>query len=257
MNTVVLILGGGGLALDVAALAIVLRREWRQYFWLTAYLVVLVLTTIVDAAGYAVHGGYTTATAQVYWINDSLRSLMIMVLVFTLVRKYLTRTNPRLAFWVMPAFLALVAAEAIGRSGHGINRAMSYFSRDTSLAAALIVFVLWTAMMRTRHLDKMLFGIVAGLGVALAGVALGFGIKVISRSPIAQWGGYLAILIAHNLCAMVWIYTFRGRRGEVRRSTFESVPAESPAVSVRLGEPAPAIHTREQDSLCSPNQRPF
>ena len=207
MAAVFLITWGIGSALEVAAIALILRRGWRKHFALLAYLVVILLTGVTDYSAFAVKGAYDEFSARVYWVDDMLRNLFLLLLVFSLIWRYADSRSHHLSRWLWLASSVLVAVLFWAHYGHRIGRYMSLVSRDLNFAATVTILLLWAALVGNRSSERTLLPVTAGLGLMCTGAALGHAIRLLSRrlDPVGDW----VIVLTFLLSLWVWVKTFR------------------------------------------------
>jgi hypothetical protein len=194
------------LLLYVWFLSLLIRGHLRHYWFLFAYVLVFLLTTVADLAA-----SNTPVFTGLYYIDDLLRQLMVYALVILLVYDALTeRPGKRWAGkWILAGSLALAliffGIASIGNPRPGWM--MTNVVRNLSVTAMVLNLTLWTLLVGMRTTNRQLLLIVSGLGLQMAGEAIGQSLRLLSESLVNV--GDLVLFLAHLVCLAVWISAFR------------------------------------------------
>ncbi len=206
MNPFWLALGIGGTALQVAVIYRMIQGFHRRYPGVFFYLLVLFLTSVIDSAAAFDATGWGTAYRQHYVFNNIARHLAGLVAVLSL---YFRATwNHRKRFLLRFEVLLLVvcvAGVSLYFNYHGSldSDYIAKAGRDLSFLTALLNLVLWFALIQSRSRERVLFLVSGGLGLNMAGEAVGQSLNAISWN---LW--LLASLIgvgSHILCLLIWL----------------------------------------------------
>src|SRR5512138_1112464 len=190
---------GAGLVLQLLVIAVVLRRRRRGFEVLFVYLLLLFLSTVLNAAAYY-NPGTQVRAARYYWISDAIRQVFIFVLVLSFIHNALVqrpnRAILRQRLWA-GAFVYVLASLYFTwdpRIGHW----MTDLSRNLAFLAVILNLVLWAALIQFRRDDRILLMVSGGMGIEMAGKAIGHSLRQLSKST--QLMGDLILVITHLLC---------------------------------------------------------
>lgn len=186
---------------------LILKGPLRPHLVLFLYLVVLFLTNVGELAVYD-----TALYAKAFYIDDILRQFMVFLLVISLIyRAFTTRSEKRwLGRWLIAGALLLPAAflgYALLQPSVSFIRSMTNAVRNLSVTAMVMNLVLWTLLIGSRTPDRRLLTITSGLGLQMAGEAIGQSLRLMNRTLVPYGNGVL--IAAHFLCLLVWIGAFR------------------------------------------------
>ena len=84
---------------------------------------------------------------------------------------------------------------------------MTRFSRNLGFLAVLLNLVLWAALLKHRRPDQTLLLVSGGMGIQMAGKAIGHALRQLSPSTVTA--GNLVIVLSHLLCLYIWWQAFR------------------------------------------------
>lgn len=184
----------------------------RKYFVLFAYLLVLLLTWVVDATLYYGQGaiGFSEEAKRLYYINDLCRQAMVYVLVISLILRAVKGSE---RFRWVGRWLVLGAALLAGlflwlhHDPQRIATWMTNVIRNLSLIAMLMNLLLWILLVQRRTSDRTLLMVTTGLGLQMAGEAMGQSLRLID--PGTEQFGNIILMFAHIACLTVWYMAFR------------------------------------------------
>ncbi len=213
-----LIVGCLGLALQIVVIYLMTKGFYRSYPWVFVYLLILFLTGVADFAGGIDPLSWNTWYASVYYINNTLRQFSGFGAVVSL---YLVATSQLPNRRALRSRVILGALGLIGlaclweHAAHfSISRYLGVVGRDMSFITALLILVLWFALIRIRNRDYVLFLVSSGMGLNMTGEAIGQSLIELSHES-AYTFAYLIGIGSHLLCLLVWIRALRlARRRE-------------------------------------------
>jgi hydrogenase-4 membrane subunit HyfE len=84
---------------------------------------------------------------------------------------------------------------------------MTQLSRDLGFLAVILDLALWAVLIQSRRPDRTLLMVSAGMGIQMAGKAIGHSLRQLSRSAIVP--GNLIIVLSGLLCLYIWWQAFR------------------------------------------------
>ena len=197
-----------GVGLQILVLAALLRRGWRQFKGLLAYVVVLLLTTGLDAAAFYGQDIQFTTSGH-YWVNDAVRQFLIFFLVLSLIRAGVARDpglleGARLLGFGVAAF-SVISLYATRNAEFGVW--MTQLSRNLGFLAVVLNLALWAVLLRSRRRDRTLLMISGGMGIQMAGKAIGHSLRQMAQITVLP--GDLIIVLSHLFCLYVWWHALR------------------------------------------------
>ncbi len=199
------------LALQVYVIVLLLRNgAYKDYPFALAYSVVLLFTSIADAAA---HAGLVSKGSLkfFYYRNEAARQFLLFVVIVSLIECAMKaspyRTRVRLAL----AGLAGVAL-FISLTVHAENNFtlwMTAVTRDLSFGSVVLTLALWSLLISSPKKDRELLMLAGGLGLQFTGEAIGQSLRQISRHrPVILFFGNLLMAVAHLMRLYVWMEAF-------------------------------------------------
>lgn len=194
-----------GLGLQVLVLSALVRGAFRKFPLLFAFCIALFLTTVVEISAATDVGLLNYKSWQEYfYFNEILRQTGILAVVVSLILMA-TPSGPKRQPFARMVVAAAVLFWSISlyachspRLGHWMNA----FDRNLSFGSAVLNLLLWTRLMVFRKRDRQVLLISSGLGLQMAGQAIGM--SLISMSP-ALWSiGSTIAVFSSFLCSYVW-----------------------------------------------------
>jgi hypothetical protein len=197
-----------GVTLQILVVAALLRRGWRRFKGLFAYMVVLLLTTVIEAAAFYSQDIYSRMSGY-YWVNDAVRQVLIFFLVIALIQAGLTSgPGRRMGGGLLAAgVVALSLLSLYATRGAIFELWMTEFARDLGFIAVILNLALWAVLLQSRLADRTLLMISGGMGIQMAGKAIGHAVRQLTRPLMAP--GDLIIVLTHLFCLYVWWQALR------------------------------------------------
>jgi hypothetical protein len=84
---------------------------------------------------------------------------------------------------------------------------MTQLSRNLGFLAVILNLVLWAVLIKSQRADRTLLMVSGGIGIQMAGKAIGHSLRQLSRSTIVA--GDLTIVLSGLLCLYIWWQAFR------------------------------------------------
>lgn len=195
------------------------RGFCRTFVFLTVYLSILFITGVVDLTFFVDAGnwGNTDLGSAVYWADDTLRQVALLLVVVSMI--YRTSAHSRSAAAQRRIFAIALAVVALASflfyHQHQVTRWLTPIMRNLSFMAVIFNLIVWMGVARGT-LDRSVALISAGIGLQMAGEAVGQSLRVISLS---QYHGSFFIIntanlflsLSHLLCLYVWMRALRIR----------------------------------------------
>jgi hypothetical protein len=170
-----------GLWLNLLVIAALVRGPYRQYPFVFAYSLALLLTTVAEMAL------RNTATGdQVYWIDEIILDALVYCLVIAFIDRA-AREAHRAAIgrrWLILFAALIVAASFYFRTGASPNHRMTLISRDLNICAVVLDLILWSLLVAARRIDRRLMLLSGGLGMQLTGAIIGESLRHLSRNLV-------------------------------------------------------------------------
>jgi len=204
-----------GITLQVLILASLLRGPGRRFRVFFVYMTALLLITIVDTAVFY-DPEISKRMSRFYWMGDVILQALVFVLVISLVHWGMGANPGRAATrrWLVAGAILFTAVSAVLTRGPLFGMWMTKLSRNLGFCAVLLNLVLWAVLIRNRHADRTLLLLSGGLGIEMAGKAIGHSLREISRS---LWlTGNLVIVLANVAALYIWWEAFRRKPGQAR-----------------------------------------
>jgi len=212
MYHVWVLLSSLGILLQLLLIHAQLKGAFKRFPILFTYAVTLFLTTIVEAAAFYDPQIWMKSSGY-YWIVDSIRQVLIFCVVISLTYKVMgesrSRSSVRRGLVAGAAIFALVSLYATREDAFGFW--MTSLSRNLSFCAVILNLILWAILIKSRLADRTLLLISGGLGIQMAGQAIGHSLRQISHdqsSPV-RISGDLIVVLSHLACLYIWWQAFR------------------------------------------------
>lgn len=205
-----------------------LRGAFRQYPLLLAYCGTQLVIVIGEGLAFRTAGWKSALYRHVYWTGDLLHDLMLFLLVISLTYKTVEggpvlHTVGRMLKIIVAAALAL---PFVIFHPYFTSRWFGHTSQLLSLGAAFMNLLLWTAIIGTKKRDFQLLMVSAGLGIAVTGLAVYYGMWQFMTSDAVHWLPDLFNGVTHVAGIAIWCWAFRpafGRR-TVGKSSGQPLP---------------------------------
>lgn len=208
-----------------------LRGAFRQYSLLFVYCFTELAIVIGEGVAFYSGGLKSALYAYVYWTGDLLHDLMLFLLVITLTYKTLEGSPMRPA---TGRVLTIIAAAAVILPfvifhPYFTARWFGHASQLLSLGAAFMNLLLWTAIIGTKKRDPQLLMVSAGVGIAVTGLAIYYGLVLqFLSSNAVRWLPELFHGLTHVAGNAIWCWAFRPAFGRPRAARHQAQPAVGP-----------------------------
>ncbi len=200
-----------GVTLEALLVASLLRGAYRRFRVLFVYCLILLLTTSVEASAFYNPAIYNRTTLY-YWVIDAARQALLFLLVISLVYQAMGASERRDSFrraLVLGALACVLVSLFVTREQR-IGIWMTQLSRDLGFIAVILNLILWAVLLKSGSPDRTLLMVSGGMGIQMAGKAIGHSLRYLSRATI--FAGDLLIVVTHLLCLYVWWQAFRRYR---------------------------------------------
>ena len=208
MRVVWISLSSTGIALQLLVIAALLRGALKKYRVLFVYVLVLFLTTVMEAAAFY-NADLFRQASRYYWAIDAIRQVMIFLVVLSFIRQALgagpRHVMLRRLLWGGVAVFSI--ASIILTRDPILGYWMTNLSRNLGFLAVILNLVLWAVLIQYRRGDRILLMVTGGMGIQMAGKAVGHSLRQLS--PAAWPAGNLLLVLTHLLCLYIWWQAFR------------------------------------------------
>lgn len=162
-----------GLWLNLCVIATLVRGSYRQYPFVFAYAVALLLSTIVEIAVNPFVR--SQAYSYYYWSDELLLDILVFCIVIAFIdeaARNSTRTPIERRWLILAAACILAGSLAVHRNPH-FNKWMTLVTRDLNICAVIMDLILWSLLVTARRPNRRLMLLSGGLGLQLAGAIMG------------------------------------------------------------------------------------
>jgi len=213
-----------GLVLDVLVIAALLRNGYRRFPFVLIYLIVDLLTSVIEIPQTLSLKAVQTREAliffmRVYYWNERIIHVLVFLIVIGMIAGTLgegRRRRGALAILIGGTLLFAAITFAVHFDAKTpLVRWIVPWTRDLNFGAAILDMGLWAALMGRREKDIRILMVAAGLGIQFTGGAIGYAIRGMSN-PGATAAGNVMYKIAGDLlylttlaCLYIWWQAFR------------------------------------------------
>lgn len=164
-----------GLWLNLLVISALWRGGYREYPFVFAYTLVLLVSTVLELAVNIAPAWLHDDYRYYYWADEIILDVLVFSLVIAFIDKASRHSRQKSIerHWlVLGIALILVVSIAAHRSSH-LNRQMTLVSRDLNICAVILDLVLWSLLLTARRPNRCLMQLSGGLGLQLTGAIMG------------------------------------------------------------------------------------
>jgi hypothetical protein len=197
--------------LQTCVAVLLLRGPFRRYPLFLAYSLVQIIRFVADGIFFSAGGINSRAYILVYWIGDLSDELLLFWLVALLTYQVLEGSPLRAGIGRLLRIItvAAVALPFILYHPYFTSRWFRHTSQLLSLGAAIMNLLLWTALLgRKGKRDNQLLTASIGLGIAVTGYAISYGILQFMTSPDTRWLPDLFKALTQVAESAIWCKAF-------------------------------------------------
>jgi len=231
LSQVGLVLEAVSIAIQAVVIFFLLRSSsFRRYPLLLAYCVLQLAATISEEYVYRVHG-QTNFFRNLYWTDEVTLDLLLFLMVIALTYQALEGSPLRAGMGRLlgGVLMIVLVVPFVLFSSRRFGRAwFDSTSQLLNFGGALMNLGLWTALIGTKKRDPLLLKVSAGLGVAVTGAAIAYGLR--RYAPPRGTPQQLANLfktLTYLASVAIWCWAFRSA---ARKSPTPTAAVESPSV---------------------------
>jgi len=190
-----------GLWLNLQVIAALVRGSYRQYPFVLAYSLTLLVSTVVEIG---LQAAPKTLQDTYYWTDEIVLDVLVFCVVIAFIDEAARHSGQELLerHWlILAATLILAGSYAVHRSSH-FNLQMTLISRDLNICAVILDLVLWSLLATARRPNRRLMLLSGGLGLQLTGAIMGGQLRQLSRGLFLT--GTLLEVTTGLLALYVW-----------------------------------------------------
>ena len=201
-------------SIGIQAILIVflLQGFFRRYPVLLVYCVLQLAATITEEYVFRVHG-QTNFFRNLYWTDEITLDLLLFIMVITLIYRALEGSPLRAAMGrLLSAVVAIVVVVpfVLFSARRFSTNWFDGTSQLLNFGALILNLGLWTALIGTKRRDPLLLKVSAGLGVAVAGAAIAYGLRRFTPpNSTPQQLANLFKTLTYLTSVAIWCWAFR------------------------------------------------
>ena len=231
LGQVALFLEAISIAIQAAVIFFLLRGSFRRYPLLLLYCFLQLVATVAEEYVYRVFGEPSTLYHRLYWTDEISLDLLLFLMVITLTYQALEGSPLRKTMGrLLGAVVVIVlVVPFVLFSARRFNSAwFDGASQLLNFGGAIMNLGLWTALIGIRKRDPLLLKVSAGLGVAVTGAAIAYGLRRFTPpGGTLQQLANLFKTITYLASVAIWCWAFRSAAGKNRTSP---APIGSPSI---------------------------
>lgn len=202
------------MVLQAYVIALLRRGLYKEYPFALAYSIVLLVTSIAEAAALADVFSLTKSAQRIfYYRNEAARQFLLFVVVVSLIERAMHsspyRRYVRLGLAAL-AVLSVFVSLTVHSQAPSFVLWMTQVTRDLSFGSVGLTLLLWSMLISSPIKDPRLLMVTGGLGMQFTGEAIGQSLRQISHHHASVLlVGNLLLSMAHLLRLYVWREAFR------------------------------------------------
>ena len=201
--------------LGVLTIRALLRGEYRHYPILLLYLVVDLLTSVLEILTRVLPVAESREARRtfilIYWIDEQIIQFLLFLLVLSFVHRSSAHLRSRRTLvFLLVCFSILYAGGSLlwHHDSHVVfSKWMTPWARDMSFAAAILDLGLWALLISRPKRDWRLLMVSGALGIQFTGAAIGQALRDLSRETMLL--SALLIVATNVACLYIWWQVFR------------------------------------------------
>ena len=200
------------LALQALLVYFLLRSSFRKYFIILLYSSVYLLTSFLEVLVLRRFGKTSPQYSQVYWTNEIILDILLLLMVILLTYRATEGSPLRAAAAKLLTIVVVVAAVLpflIASRPYFSLRWFRVTAQILNFAGAVMNLALWTALIGSKSKDPQLLTVSAGLGVAVTGQAVYYGLRLITAGPLVRGISDALNVLTYMAGVAIWCWAFR------------------------------------------------
>ena len=213
LNDLSMVLEAVSLLIQAAVVVFLLRGSFRSYPLLLVYCVLQLAATVAEEYVFRTYGDASIFYRRLYWADEVVLDLLLFLMVITLTYRALEGSPLRAGMGRLlggVVVIALVVPFLLFSARRFSNPWFNGTSQLLNFGAAIMNLGLWTALIGTKKRDPLLLTVSAGLGVAVTGAAIAFGLRRFTPSggTLEQLANLLKT-VTYLASVLIWCWAFR------------------------------------------------
>jgi hypothetical protein len=196
------------LALQVILVIFLLRGPFRKYLIVFLYSTAYLLTSVSEVWARREVGKASLLYSQVYWTNEIVLDLLLFLMVILLTAQATKESPLRKVVSKLLIAVVLIAFAlpfVIPSQPYFSLRWFRFTAQILNFGGVIMNLGLWTALIATKHKDSQLLSVSAGLGVAVTGQAIYYGLRLMTSSNVVS----LVNVVTYVAGVAIWCWAFR------------------------------------------------
>jgi len=196
--------------LQLGLIVLLARGPFRTYPVILIYSLTYIGVMVLEGLALTQAGVESGLYRYLYWSSDLVLDFLLFLMVITLMYR-VAGTNTLFRPFGRMLFLVLAVAVVLPFILYHPLFQFGWFrhtSQLLSLGAAVLNLLLWTAIISTRDRDPQLLLVSAGLGVAVTGVAITYGLLQFTSANL-RWLPDLFKSLTQVVSMAIWCWAFR------------------------------------------------
>lgn len=237
MDLVFNVLEVAGVLLQALLVLVFLPSSFRKYpllfFYCATQLITTLLEVVVSHSGGRETGRQSSLFIRMYWIDEIVLDSLLFLLVTALIYKALAGKPGREKVGrILIGIIGVTAALPFilyYKRGLFTTAWFNPTAQLITFGAAIMSFVLWGALIANKRRERQLLLVIAGLGLAVTGAAVGFGLRIFtSQGGLPRELANLFKDATYVTSMLIWCWAFRPG---ARKTPAPSAPVPSGSVS--------------------------
>jgi hypothetical protein len=209
-----LVLEAISIAIQIALIFFLLRSSsFRRYPFLLLYSILQLAITGVEEYVYRVYSLGSSFYGKLYWTDEVIMDLLLFLMVIVLTYRALESSPLRAGMGRLLGAIVVIVVTVPFVLFSARRFSTPWFDGTSQLlnfGGAIMNLGLWTALIGTKKRDPLLLTVSAGLGVAVTGAAIAFGLRRFTPpTSTAQQLANLFKTLTYLASVAIWCWAFR------------------------------------------------
>jgi len=213
LREVSLVLEAISIAIQAVLVVFLLRGSFRLYPLLLVYCVLQLAATVSEEYVSRTWGPTSAVFRTLYWSDEVILDLLLFLMVITLIYRALEGSPMRAGMGRLLGGVMLIVMVVPFVLFSARRFSTGWFNGTSQLlnfGAAIMNLGLWTALIATRKRDPLLLTVSAGLGIAVTGAAIAFGLRQFtSQGGTLQHLANVFKTLTYLASVLIWCWAFR------------------------------------------------
>ena len=198
---------------SVLLISLLIRGNFRRYPLLLVYSIVVLAATVAEVFVLNALGSRSTEYRHLYMADEVIVDLLLFLMVIVMTYQAMGENPLRAKVGRLLAVVAIGALCLPFILFRGPIFGLRWFfetSQMLNFGGAIMNLALWTALLGNKKRDRLLLSVSAGLGVAVTGAAITYGLIHFSwaAAGIARNLVNLIKSVAYLVSLVIWCWTF-------------------------------------------------